>query len=1545
MPSLSVCMMVQNSEQTLAIALGSLANVYDELIIVDGGSTDSTCDIALSYEAKIIHSKWTGNHSQQRNVYLKAVKTDWVFVLDSDEFIDKATLSFLNHIKTLHQEAFDTDNFWFTRKWISPFCRHEYITSKPHSPDLQRRLFKYNDNIYYEGLIHEIVHGLIKPGFQLSDASIYHLDLLLNNEEQRKQKVRKYSEIDPLNGARHYYLPHATNITTQAWDYNTINLPVQALIAKVLNSKISNSQLDTIIPPEIKNDPFYDAIQKIARQEDIKTVLEIGSSSGGGSTEAFVTGLRENPNQPKLFCMEVSKPRFNELKKRYTSDSFVNCYNTSSVSADGFPSTDDVIMFYNSTNSSLNNYPLEQVLGWLHQDIEYLKNSGVPQNGIQEIKQENYIEYFDVVLIDGSEFTGTTELKEVYGAKFILLDDINAFKNYKNHQRLLSDSNYQLLEHNSHVRNGYSIFQRVNNSPIAIPKEEQLSSLPIHFFTIVLNGEPFIRYHLEVFKQLPFKWHWHIVEGVADLKHDTAWSVQLGGKITDVLHQDGRSKDGTTEYLDEIARQYPQNITIYRKPKGIFWNGKREMVNEPLFNIHEECLLWQVDADELWTVEQICTARQMFVDNPDKTAALYWCWYFVGENLVISTRNCYTQNPRQEWLRSWRYKPGFVWVAHEPPRLAEPLSNGQWRDIASVNPFTHDETENLGLVFQHFAYATPEQLQFKEEYYGYKNAVLQWQKLQTQTRFPVLLREYFPWVGDATQVDRVSSCGVVPIAHKQDNNDVWQFLQPEALQELTIKQTKPFPIIIVDGVFFQLYKTGIARVWRSLLEEWVESGFAKHIVVLDRARTAPSVAGIKYREVPAYDYDNTDGDRVMLQQVCNEENADLFISSYYTTPLSTPSVFLAHDMIPELMGANLNHPMWREKHYGIQHASAYISVSENTARDLVKFFPDIPLESVTVAQNGVDYKIFSPASSEEIARFKMKYGISKPYFLLVGAGAGYKNSILFFKAFAQLHSSQGFDIVCTGSGFGLESDFRAYTSGSTVHMLQLSDEELSIAYSGALALIYPSKYEGFGLPVLEALACGCPVITCPNGAIPEVAEQAALYVNDEDVDGLANQLCEVQKPTVRKTLITIGLEQAKKFSWSKMAETMSSALMNATLLRLNLKDLNFIIFPEWSQPEETLCFELEQVIRAIATHPYRSQITLLVDKGNISEEEASLILSSVGMNLFMQEDLDISEEDLVITFVDPLRHLRWESLLSRISARIVLANENREAVAQVGITNIPFFELNSYDEQSVFQFKLAINNLAEQSEKIYFNRGIALWQQGNFAEAASNFQKALEINPDSNQLHNLLSKARYLNQVIFKGYQFTQDWFSGNIPVWEHYLKPFINLSELQVLEIGSWEGRSTCWLIDNIMTHESSRITCVDTFEGSLEHNSYESSYIRSIEERFDFNIARTQCLEKVQKIVGKSSEALRNLPLNSYDLAYIDGSHVASDVLEDTILVWSLVKVGGYIIFDDYLFGFLEHPEWNTKIGIDAFINVFKDKFRIVHKAYQIIIEKTSN
>lgn len=303
--------------------------------------------------------------------------------------------------------------------------------------------------------------------------------------------------------------------------------------------------------------------------------------------------------------------------------------------------------------------------------------------------------------------------------------------------------------------------------------------LPIHFFTIVLNGMPFIKYHINVLKKLPFKWHWHIIEGVADLKHDTSWPLNNGGKINSNLHNNGLSKDGTTEYLNELKKEFPNNIFIYRKPNNKFWNGKLEMVNAPLKNIFEECLLWQIDSDELWTSEQIIKMRELFINNPEKTAAYFYCHYFVGEKLVITTRNTYGNNISYEWLRVWRFKPNDKWLSHEPPvlsRLDEVYSqrNGYLKNVATINPFIHYQTEINGLIFQHYAYVTDEQLLFKEIYYGYKNALNQWKLLQNNFKFPVLLKDYFSWVNDNSLVNNVNSTDIKKLAYK-DKSSNWFF--------------------------------------------------------------------------------------------------------------------------------------------------------------------------------------------------------------------------------------------------------------------------------------------------------------------------------------------------------------------------------------------------------------------------------------------------------------------------------------------------------------------------------------------------------------------------------------------------------------------------------------------------------------------------------------------------------------------------------------------------------------------------------------------------
>jgi hypothetical protein len=183
-------------------------------------------------------------------------------------------------------------------------------------------------------------------------------------------------------------------------------------------------------------------------------------------------------------------------------------------------------------------------------------------------------------------------------------------------------------------------------------------------------------------------------------------------------------------------------------------------------------------------------------------------------------------------------------------------------------------------------------------------------------------------------------------------------------------------------------------------------------------------------------------------------------------------------------------------------------------------------------------------------------------------------------------------------------------------------------------------------------------------------------VKDDDVEELVNALCEVQKPGVRQSLISAGLEQAKKFSWSQMAQIVSSTLVNATLAPLQLNDINLIVFPDWTKPEEVISLDLERVIKAIATHPEQSRITLLVDTSNISEEDAELALSGVAMNLLMQENLNITE-GLNISLIGNLGDIQWNALLPRIHGRLVLESENQQTIVAVKAETIPVYELSS----------------------------------------------------------------------------------------------------------------------------------------------------------------------------------------------------------------------------------------------------------------------------
>ncbi len=356
---------------------------------------------------------------------------------------------------------------------------------------------------------------------------------------------------------------------------------------------------------------------------------------------------------------------------------------------------------------------------------------------------------------------------------------------------------------------------------------------------------------------------------------------------------------------------------------------------------------------------------------------------------------------------------------------------------------------------------------------------------------------------------------------------------------------QPFPQIALDGVVFQYLKnTGIPRLWRSLLHTWAEQGFSEHLLVIDRDNTAPRLPGFRYCPMPTYDYGCTGSDAEQLQRICDTEGIDLFISTYYTTPISTPSVFMAYDMIPEVTGTDLQQDIWREKHYAILHAIQYICISQSTARDLVQVFPYISEAKIAIAHCGID-PIFAPANPSNVAAFRATYGLKQPYFLIVGERLGvdgYKNVPFFFRALAQWGDRQEITVVCVGGQPDLEPELVSLAGDVPVHCLALSDEELRVAYSGAIALVYPSRYEGFGLPIAEAMACGCPVITSPVSSIPEVGGDAVLYVDPDSVPELVDALSVVQQPDVRQALIEKGLNQAKRFTWERSAEIVAHVL-------------------------------------------------------------------------------------------------------------------------------------------------------------------------------------------------------------------------------------------------------------------------------------------------------------------------------------------------------------------------------------------------------------------
>lgn len=190
-----------------------------------------------------------------------------------------------------------------------------------------------------------------------------------------------------------------------------------------------------------------------------------------------------------------------------------------------------------------------------------------------------------------------------------------------------------------------------------------------------------------------------------------------------------------------------------------------------------------------------------------------------------------------------------------------------------------------------------------------------------------------------------------------------------------------------------------------------------------------------------------------------------------------------------------------------------------------------------------------------------------------------------------------------------------------------------------------------------------------------------------------------------------------------------------------------------------------------------------------------------------------------------------------------------------------------------------------------------------------------------------------------KNYDFTLGSafrsFVKNIPVWNKMLGPFKGKPDVHYLEIGVNQGRSAMWVLENILTNPSAKLTGIDIFP---EGTNFKEEYLS--------NVQLSGSEHKVTTIEGFSQVELRKLPLNTFDIIYIDGDHTASGVLADAVLSFQLLKTDGILIFDDYRWFEDRLPEeLRPRIAIDSFITSYRNTLEVVHRGYQVFIKKREN
>lgn len=342
--------------------------------------------------------------------------------------------------------------------------------------------------------------------------------------------------------------------------------------------------------------------------------------------------------------------------------------------------------------------------------------------------------------------------------------------------------------------------------------------------------------------------------------------------------------------------------------------------------------------------------------------------------------------------------------------------------------------------------------------------------------------------------------------------------------------------IIYDNIIYTLQRYGgISVVWSNLLQRMLKREDCK-ITALEyegaennnisrRTIHIPNdvlhLVKSKFLKITRY-FDPS----ASVIDLCGRESPFIFHSSYYRIckHKNAINVTTVHDFTYEYFERN---PLARfihcsQKHRAIRRSDHVVCISENTRNDLLKLMPDVNPAKVSVIYNGVD------------RRFHRQDNGQYDYFaLFVGNRKSYKNFIAILKPLSKC------DICLKIVGKSLTKEEKKALTNSGIkydYCGMVSGEELNNLYNRAFCLIYPSLYEGFGLPVIEAQMAGCPVIAYNASSIPEIIGDKRLLINQIDAETLKEKFSMLSNPTIREDIIVSGIRNAQRFTWKKMED-------------------------------------------------------------------------------------------------------------------------------------------------------------------------------------------------------------------------------------------------------------------------------------------------------------------------------------------------------------------------------------------------------------------------